>query len=125
LRSEGALIQTIGRAARNSKSKVILYADTMTESMRKAIETTKQRREIQDQYNKEHGIVPKTIIKDVGAMLVISTQAKQDKKLTKKELENEIAKLKKFMDMSVKNLDFESAIKLRDQIRDLTKELNN
>lgn len=125
LRSEGALIQTIGRAARNSKSKVILYADTITESMRKAMTTTQERRALQDAYNKEHGIVPKTIIKDIGAMLSISTQAKADKKLTKKEIENEIAKLKKFMDMSVRNLDFESAIKLRDQIRDLTKELNN
>ncbi len=125
LRSEGALIQTIGRAARNSKSKVILYADTITESMRKAMTTTQERRALQDAYNKEHGIVPKTIIKDIGAMLSITTQAKADKKLTKKEIENEIAKLKKFMDMSVRNLDFESAIKLRDQIRDLTKELNN
>ncbi len=125
LRSEGALIQTIGRAARNSKSKVILYADTITDSMRKAMTTTQERRTLQDAYNKEHGIVPKTIIKDIGAMLSISTQAKADKKLTKKEIENEIAKLKKFMDMSVRNLDFESAIKLRDQIRDLTKELNN
>lgn len=125
LRSEGALIQTIGRAARNSKSKVILYADNMTESMRKAITTTSERRALQDKYNKEHGIVPKTIIKDIAKMLEISSKAKSDKKLSHKEIKNEIEKLKKFMDMSVKNLDFESAIKLRDQIRDLTKELNN
>ena len=125
LRSEGALIQTIGRAARNSKSKVILYADNMTESMRKAITTTSERRALQDQYNKEHGIVPKTIIKDIAKMLEITSKAKPDKKLSHKEIKNEIEKLKKFMDMSVKNLDFESAIKLRDQIRDLTKELNN
>ncbi len=125
LRSEGALIQTIGRAARNSKSKVILYADTITESMRKAMTTTSERRALQDKYNKEHGIIPKTIIKDVSKMLEISSKAKSDKKLSHKEIKNEIEKLKKFMDMSVKNLDFESAIKLRDQIRDLTKELNN
>lgn len=125
LRSEGALIQTIGRAARNSKSKVILYADNMTESMRKAITTTRERRTLQDKYNKEHGIVPKTIIKDISKMLEITSKAKAEKKLSHKEIKNEIEKLKKFMEMSVKNLDFESAIKLRDQIRDLTKELNN
>ncbi len=125
LRSEGALIQTIGRAARNSESKVILYADTMTDSMKKAITTTKERRLLQDKYNKEHGITPKTIIKDIATDLVISSKPDDNKKLSRKELQNEIAKLKKFMDMSVKNLDFESAIKLRDQIRDLTKQLND
>ena len=125
LRSEGALIQTIGRAARNSKSKVILYADNMTESMRKAIITTSERRALQDKYNKEHGIVPKTIIKDISKMLEITSKSKTERKLSHKEIKNEIEKLKKFMEMSVKNLDFESAIKLRDQIRDLTKELNN
>lgn len=125
LRSEGALIQTIGRAARNSESKVILYADTMTDSMKKAIKTTKERREIQDKYNKEHGIVPKTIIKDISSQLEISTKPKLDKKLSRKDIQSEINRLKSFMDMSVKSLDFESAIKLRDQIRELTKQLNN
>jgi len=125
LRSEGALIQTIGRAARNSESKVILYADTMTDSMRKAITTTKERREIQDRYNKEHGIIPKTIIKDISSQLEISSKPKLDKKLTRKDIQKEIERLKAFMDMSVKSLDFESAIKLRDQIRELTKQLNN
>lgn len=125
LRSEGALIQTIGRAARNSESKVILYADTMTDSMKKAIKTTKERREIQDKYNKEHGIIPKTIIKDISSQLEISTKPKLDKKLSRKDIQSEINRLKGFMDMSVKSLDFESAIKLRDQIRELTKQLNN
>lgn len=125
LRSEGALIQTIGRAARNSESKVILYADTMTDSMKRAIKTTKERREIQDKYNKEHGIIPKTIIKDISRQLEISTKPKLDKKLSRKDIQSEINRLKGFMDMSVKSLDFESAIKLRDQIRELTKQLNN
>ena len=125
LRSEGALIQTIGRAARNSESKVILYADTMTDSMRKAITTTKERRAIQDKYNKEHGIIPKTIKKDIVSQLEISSKPKLDKKLTRKDVRKEIDRLKAFMDMSVKSLDFESAIKLRDQIRELTKQLNN
>lgn len=125
LRSEGALIQTIGRAARNSESKVILYADTMTDSMKRAIKTTKERREIQDKYNKEHGIIPKTIIKDISSQLEISTKPKLDKKLSRKDIQSEINRLKGFMDMSVKSLDFESAIKLRDQIRELTKQLNN
>lgn len=125
LRSEGALIQTIGRAARNSESKVILYADTMTDSMKRAIKTTKERREIQDKYNKEHGIIPKTIIKDISSQLEISTKPKLDKKLSRKDIQSEINRLKGFMDISVKSLDFESAIKLRDQIRELTKQLNN
>ncbi len=125
LRSEGALIQTIGRAARNSESKVILYADNMTDSMAKAIKTTKERREIQDKYNKEHGIIPKTIKKDISSQLEITLKAKPETKLTRKDIESEIAKLRRFMDMSVKSLDFESAIKLRDQIRELTKQLNN
>ena len=97
----------------------------MTDSMKRAINTTKERRELQNQYNKEHGIVPKTIIKDIAKTLEITTKQNDNKKLGRKQIKNEIEKLKKFMDMCVKNLDFESAIKLRDQIRDLTKQLND
>ena len=125
LRSEGALIQTIGRAARNSESKVIMYADNITESMRKAINTTKERRALQDAYNKEHNIVPKTIIKDISSQLEITLKKTDNKKMSRKDIQDEIDKLKRFMDMAVKSLDFESAIKLRDQIRELTKQLNN
>ena len=126
LRSETSLIQTIGRAARNSDSKVIMYADTITDSMRKAIDTTNKRRELQQQYNKEHNIVPKTIIKTVKNTLEISSKELESKtKVSRKDIEQEIKKLKGFMEMSVKSLDFESAIKLRDRIAELKRQLNN
>ena len=126
LRSETSLIQTIGRAARNSESKVIMYADTITDSMKKAIETTKKRRTIQQQYNKEHGITPTTIKKSVKNTLEISSKELDNKsKISHKDIQKEIEKLKAFMDMSVKTLDFESAIKLRDRIAELKRQLNN
>lgn len=126
LRSETSLIQTIGRAARNSESKVIMYADTITDSMKKAIETTKKRRTIQQQYNKEHGITPTTIKKSVKNTLEISSKELDSKsKISHKDIQKEIEKLKAFMDMSVKTLDFESAIKLRDRIAELKRQLNN
>ena len=90
LRSEGALIQTIGRAARNSNGRVIMYADVITDSMRKAIETTKKRRELQEKFNKEHDIIPKTIIKDVKNTLEI-TKKVDDKKLKKEEIKGNTA----------------------------------
>ena len=123
LRSEGALIQTIGRAARNAESKVIMYADTITDSMRRAIDITNQRRSIQDKYNKEHNIVPKTIIKDVKNSITI--MQKKESKLTYKDINNELDRLKKLLDMSVKTLDFESAIKIRDRMKELRESLNN
>ena len=126
LRSETSLIQTIGRAARNSESKVIMYADTITDSMKKAIETTKKRRTLQQQYNKEHGITPTTIKKSVKNTLEISSKELDNKsKISHKDIQKEIEKLKAFMDMSVKTLDFESAIKLRDRIAELKRQLNN
>ena len=129
LRSETSLIQTIGRAARNSQSKVIMYADTITESMRNAIDITNKRREIQQKYNEEHGIVPKTIIKSLPQTLEISSKLsekkKKNEKLTRKDIMDEIERLKNLMEASVRTLDFESAIKLRDRISELRVELNN
>ncbi len=126
LRSETSLIQTIGRAARNSQAKVIMYADNMTDSMKRAIETTAKRRKLQQEYNEKHGIIPKTIIKSVKNTLEISSkEIDNNKKVNRKDIEKEIEKLKGFMDMSVKTLDFESAIKLRDRIAELKRQLNN
>ncbi len=124
LRSEGALIQTIGRAARNSESKVVMYADVMTDSMARAIKITQERRKIQQQYNIEHNIVPKTIIKDIKNSINITSKAKSDK-ITRKDIFGEIDRLNKLLDMSVKTLDFESAIKLRDRIKELKSQLND
>jgi excinuclease ABC subunit B len=125
LRSEGSLIQTIGRAARNSEAKVIMYADNMTASMKAAIKTTEQRRALQEAYNKQHGIIPKTIIKDVKNTLEISSKNTDKESLNRKDIEREITRLKNFMDSAVKTLDFESAIKLRDRIAELKNMRNN
>ena len=127
LRSETALVQTIGRAARNSESKVIMYADTMTDSMKRAIDITNERRRIQQKYNEEHGITPKTIIKDISSTLEITSKTKKtdDSKLSRKDISKEIDHLKSLMENCVKSLDFESAIKLRDRIGELKIMLNN
>ncbi len=126
LRSETSLIQTIGRAARNAEGLVILYADTVTPSMRAAMDETERRRKIQDAYNKAHGIVPKTIIKDVREILEISKsedtghKAKgKPKKLTDAERTAEIAKLEQEMKEASKLLEFEYAAVLRDRIIEL------
>ena len=121
LRSSGALIQTIGRAARNSEGKVIMYADTITGNMKKAIDDTARRRKLQSEYNKKHSIVPKTIIKETKNTLQITKKADTNKKLTDAELEEFITDLKIQLDIAVKNLDFEKAIELRDSIKELTK----
>ncbi len=127
LRSDTALIQTIGRAARNSESKVIMYADTMTDSMKRAIDITNERRRIQQKYNEEHNITPKTIIKDISSTLEITSKTKKtdDSKLSRKDISKEIEHLKSLMENCVKSLDFESAIKLRDRIGELKMMLNN
>lgn len=123
LRSEWALIQTIGRAARNSESRVILYADNMTDSIKNAIRETDRRRGIQEKYNKENGIVPKTIIKEIKNTLEITKKAdRSKKKLGKSEREKEIERLKKMMREASANLDFESAIVLREQIKEIEKD---
>ncbi len=123
LRSERSLIQTIGRAARNSEGKVIMYADVVTDSMEKAITETERRRAIQEKYNKEHGITPKTIIKKVSDIIEISTHSKDDaapkKKLTRAEREKLIEQLTKEMKAAAKLLEFEHAAYLRDRIKEL------
>ncbi len=122
LRSEGALIQTIGRAARNANGRVIMYADVMTDSMKRAIETTNKRRQLQEQFNKEHGIIPKTIIKDIKNTLEI-TKKVDDNRLKKDEIPAEIEKLTAMMKVASGALDFERAIELRNQIQKLRKQL--
>ena len=122
LRSEGALIQTIGRAARNANGRVIMYADTMTDSMKRAIETTEKRRALQEKYNKEHGITPKTIIKEIKNTLDV-TKKVDDGKLKKEEIPAEIEKLTAMMKVASGALDFERAIELRNQIQKLRKQL--
>ena len=123
LRSETALIQTIGRAARNADGEVILYADKITPSMRRAIDETERRRKKQDDYNKAHGIVPKTIRKDVRELLEIAEPAQRDakpvKQMTKLERLQLIDKLEKQMKEAAKMLEFELAAALRDQIIEL------
>ena len=124
LRSETSLIQTIGRAARNANGKVIMYADTITPSMRAAMDETARRRSLQDAFNKEHGIVPKTIVKPVHEILEISESDEKGGKrrkrtLTDKERAAEIAKLEKQMKEASKMLEFEYAAILRDRIIEL------
>lgn len=119
LRSETSLIQTIGRAARNSEGRVIMYADTITGSMKRAINETERRRKIQDDYNKEHGIVPKTIIKDIVNTLEITKKADRTKDVKKQDIPDEIEKLKALMKIASANLDFERCIEIRDTIAKL------
>ena len=122
LRSETSLIQTIGRAARNAEGHVIMYADTITDSMRVAIEETKRRRQIQQRYNEEHGITPKTIVKKVAEVLEISSHKddkKSGKRLTKLERQQLIEQLTKEMKAAAKLLEFEHAAYLRDRIKKL------
>ena len=118
LRSEWALIQTIGRASRNSESKVIIYADVMTDSIKKAVRETSRRRKIQMEYNEKHGITPKTIIKPIKNTLEITKKAEtKKKKMSKAEKELAIDNLTQMMNMVSAMLDFERAIKLRDEIK--------
>ena len=134
LRSETSLIQTIGRAARNSEGHVIMYADTITDSMRVAIGETNRRREIQEAYNKEHGITPTTIKKEIRDL--ISTTADEDKvakvdttkdveSMTKKELIELAAKLTKKMNQAAAELNFELAAELRDQLKEVKETLRD
>lgn len=118
LRSERSLIQTIGRAARNSEGKVILYADRITDSMKRAMDETNRRRAKQDKYNKEHGIIPKTIIKPISEVLEISRPVKEtDGKMDIADVKAEIARLEKEMLKAAKELDFEAAAKYRDALK--------
>ena len=121
LRSRTSLIQTIGRAARNKDARVIMYADTVTGSMREAIEETDRRRKKQIEYNLKHGITPKTIVKPIVNTLQISKKEleKSDKKMSKREINAEIEHLKGLMSSAAASYDFEGAIKLRDRIAEL------
>ncbi len=127
LRSETSLVQTIGRAARNASGQVIMYADTVTPSMDRAIKETKRRRAIQLAYNHEHGITPKTIVKQVHDVIEISATpgvgvAMNQKKLSRAEREGRIKILTRQMREAAKMLEFELAADLRDQIRELEKQ---
>ena len=119
LRSETSLIQTIGRAARNAESYVVMYADNMTGSMKKAIDETNRRREKQMRYNAEHGITPKTIIKKITNTIEITKAASE--KVDIKDIPKELEKLKALMNVAAKSLDFETAIKMRDRMAELKK----
>lgn len=124
LRSRTSLIQIIGRAARNANAKVIMYADVMTDSMKAAISETERRRKIQEDFNKAHGITPKTIVKPINENIRLTKKVgDQIKKLSKKEINAEIEELKALMTLASKNLDFEQAINLREQITELKKHL--
>ena len=133
LRSETSLIQTIGRAARNSEGHVIMYADTITESMDKAISETNRRREIQEKYNKEHGITPTTIKKAVRDLISISKEVdrkisdveKDPESMNKKELKKLMDKVEKRMKKAAAELDFETAIEMREKLASLKLMYNN
>ena len=119
LRSDTSLIQTIGRAARNSEGRVIMYADAVTDSMKRAIGETERRRAVQGAYNKEHGIVPRTIIKEVKSTLNITKKKSAGDDMKLKDIPDEIEKLKALMKVASAQLDFERAIEIRDRIGEL------
>ena len=122
LRSETSLIQTIGRASRNSESKVIMYADNITKSMQRAIDETERRRKIQQEYNKKHNITPKTIKKEISNTVLISKKVGDNvEKINRKDIPKKIELLKGLMLEASKQLDFEKAIMLRDEIKELKK----
>ncbi len=123
LRSETSLIQTIGRAARNSEAKVVMYADRITDSMRRAIDETTRRREVQSAYNKEHGITPKTIVKDITNTLEISRKIDDRMPKSARDAQKELARLTSAMKIASSNLDFELAIKYREEIARLKSQL--
>ena len=121
LRSDSALIQTIGRAARNVNGRVVMYADNITDSMKRAIDETNRRRELQHKFNVEHGITPQTIKHNVENTLEITK--KEEKQFTKNQLPKQIENVRKQMQQAANNLDFERAIVLRDELNRLEKQL--
>ena len=131
LRSETSLIQTIGRAARNAEGHVIMYADTITDSLRAALDETQRRREVQMAYNEEHGITPKTIQKAVRDLIAVSKKVaasevqmeKDPESMSEKELEKLIKELEKQMKKAAADLNFEAAAELRDKLIELKKTL--
>ena len=124
LRSDTSLIQTIGRAARNERGRVVMFADTVTGSMKRAIDETKRRRKIQSKYNQEHGITPRTVVKKVQNTLEISHKVKEEKG-TYSDILQEIEKLKGLMRVASNSLDFERAIVIREEISQLRKKLDD
>ena len=124
LRSERSLIQTIGRAARNANGSVIMYADYISDAMDKAIKETERRREIQEKYNKDHGITPRTIIKEIRDLISNNQEVKEEKpeKLSKQEKQKLIVNVENEMKEAAKNLDFERAMELRDILFELKSE---
>ena len=119
LRSDTALIQTIGRAARNSKGRVVMYADVITDSMKRAIGETERRRRVQDEYNKAHGITPKTIVKPIQQTLNITKKKSVAGEVELRDIPDEIEKLKALMKIASSQLDFEKAIEIRETIAEL------
>ena len=122
LRSERSLIQTIGRAARNANGHVIMYADTISESMEKAIKETERRRKIQEEYNKEHDITPKTIIKEIREVVTNQQEEQKEIKMSKQDKQNLIVKIETEMKEAAKIMDFERAMELRDILFELKSE---
>ena len=133
MRSATSLIQTIGRAARNSEGHVIMYADSITDSMRVAMDETERRRTIQQQYNEAHGITPQTIRKSVRELISISKKvakeeqqfAKDPESMSNKELDKLIAEVKKKMERAAADLNFEAAAELRDRMVELKGKLRD
>lgn len=127
LRSERSLIQTIGRCARNANGKCILYADKITDSMQKAMDETARRRSIQEEYNKIHGIIPKTIVKEIRDTISnideAPSKSKKGQKVSRKEQEKTMEKIEQEMRLAAKNLDFERAMELRDILFEMKSEL--
>ena len=122
LRSDTALIQTIGRTARNAEGRVIMYADSITGSMKRAIDETNRRRDVQSQYNQANGIIPKTIIKEVKSTINISKKVEDDN-VKLKDIPEEIEKLKALLKIFTANYEFEKCIEIRDKINRLKKKL--
>lgn len=123
LRSDTALIQTIGRTARNAEGRVIMYADVITDSMKRAMDETARRRKIQSEYNEKHGIIPKTIIKKIVNTLEISKKADPTADVKVKDIPDEIEKLQALMKVASANLDFERCIEIRDAIAKLKRKM--
>ena len=127
LRSTRSLIQTIGRCARNSEGRVIMYADTISDSMREAIDETMRRRNIQEEYNRVHGIVPQTIIKEIRDVISNEEEIeeKTKAKMSKKERADMIDSLEREMKKAAQELDFERAMELRDILFEIQSESNS
>lgn len=119
LRSETSLIQTIGRAARNSEGHVIMYGDTITGSMKKAIDETERRRKIQEDFNEKHGITPTTIKKNIGEIIQITKKAEEAEieEFNREDIETILINMESEMYKAAEELDFERAARLRDQIK--------